>query len=376
MTSIRHRRLLLHAATLLLFVATSAAVVVLRLGSLQPGTRVHIGARARPVHCDLIAAPDGTDRGTGSPLRPFRTVDRLIEALHAGATGCLRRGVYREDVTIRHGGTARAPMVLRSYPGQRATIRGRLYLARAAAHTTIEYLNLDGRSATTACAPRRCPSPSVDADDTTFAHDDVTNAHTGICFDIGSETYGVAHDTLIIHDRIHDCGQLPATNHEHGIYLQDGRGTRIISNVIEDNADRGIQLYPHAVGTMIEGNVIADNGEGIDISGLGSVASDHNVISRNVIVDSQRGYNVASFYARGGRIGTGNIVADNCIGGGARAAEGQSMGVGEAVGFEADENISLPSGPSRRATLPSRTGAYALCVRILGGAGLTVRSGL
>jgi hypothetical protein len=146
--------------------------------------------------------------------------------------------------------------------------------------------------------------------------------------------------------------------------------------VVENNADRGVRLYPDAVGTMIEGNVIANNGERIDISGSGNLASDDDVISQNVIVDSQRGPDVASFWARGGRIGSRNVFAANRIGGGARAAVDRSIGVGVAVGFAAHENISPPSDPSLRATSRSRTGESTPCARILGAVGLRARSGL
>ncbi len=79
---------------------------------------------------------------------------------------------------------------------------------------------------------------------------------------------------------------LPATNHEHGIYVANSVGARIIDNVIVDNADRGIQLYWNAQRTTIAGNIIDHNGEGILISGDYGYASSDNLIINNVITDS------------------------------------------------------------------------------------------
>ena len=50
--------------------------------------------------------------------------------------------------------------------------------------------------------------------------------------------------TVLEHNRIYDCGQLPPTNHQHGIYVSAARDTRIISNLIYDNADRGFSFTP------------------------------------------------------------------------------------------------------------------------------------
>ena len=51
---------------------------------------------------------------------------------------------------------------------------------------------------------------------------------------------------MIEHNRIHDCGELPATNFDHGVYVAEARDTVIRDNWIYSNADRGVQLYPDA----------------------------------------------------------------------------------------------------------------------------------
>jgi parallel beta-helix repeat protein len=232
-------------------------------------------------------------------------VQWLVEHLRPGQTGCLRHGTYHEDVTI-----VRDRIHLRSRPGTRARITGRLWIARQSRGAVVSHLRLDGRNA------RRLPSPTINGDRARFAHVDVTNHHTGICFILGSNGFGRASGTVIRDSRIHDCGRLPATNHDHGIYVAVADHTRILRNVITDNADRGIQLYPDAQRTLIRGNVIAGNGVGIIFSGTGGVSSSHTLVTGNVITGSRIRANVESYYPRGTPPGHDNVVRDNCLAGG------------------------------------------------------------
>jgi parallel beta-helix repeat protein len=276
-------------------------------------------ATASAAACNRVAAPGGADGGAGTESTPYATVQRLVETLTPGQTGCLRAGVYEQDVTLEHGGRAGAPIILRSYPGERATLVGRLRLVPGASYTTISDLALVGLEHGHQCS-KMCASPTVDANHTSFINDDVTNDHADtICFLLGDSggVWGTADNTTIEHDRIHDCGALPATNYDHGIYVEESHGSRIVSNLIYDNADRGIQLYPQAIGTLIRGNVIAGNGEGVDFGASGQQSSNDNTVEDNIITGSNVLYNVMSAYGPGDRVGTGNVVRDNCVGGGA-----------------------------------------------------------
>ncbi len=116
---------------------------------------------------------------------------------------------------------------------------------------------------------------------------------------------------VIERNRIHDCGRLPATNKDHGIYVVDARNTVIRDNWIYDNADRGIQLYPDAQRTRIVGNVIDGNGEGIIFGGTGGVTSNHNLVKGNVITNSKLRWNVSS--GPTGPTARGNLVLQNCL---------------------------------------------------------------
>ena len=287
-----------------------------------------LGPAASLAACNLVASPSGSDSASGTPAAPFQTAQKLVSSLTPGQTGCLEAGTYNENVTFRASGTATAPITLTSYPGQTATIVGRMYIVDGANYTTITGLDLNGEN------PQQALSPMIDANDATFSYDDVTNDHTGTCFGIGSATWGWATGTLITHDAIHDCGQLPATNSQHGLYIGAATDTTIAWSLIYGNADRGIQLYPDAQHTTIDHDVIDDNGEGIIISGAGGVASSYTNIYDNILSNANVRHDVESYWPPGNPVGVDNTVHNNCIWGGREGGIGMADG-----GYRASENL-------------------------------------
>ncbi len=277
-------------------------------------------APSRAADCAIVASPSGSDSASGTLAHPLKTIQHLTEALKAGQVGCVRGGVYREDLRVGHGGrNETARLTIESYGRERATLVGRLYIPRGSNFVTIKQLNLNGRNRSL------LPSPTVNGNSAEFISDDVTNEHTGICFILGSRGYGRARRSVIIGNRIHDCGVLPSRNLDHGIYVAESRGARILNNVIFKNADRGIQLFPNAQETVIEHNIIDENGEGITFSGDG-VASSNTTVAYNLITRSKIRYDVESYYAAGTRPGVNNVVSHNCLFGGAQGSHDMEVG--------------------------------------------------
>jgi parallel beta-helix repeat protein len=315
--------------------------------------------------CDKVASPSGDDAAAGTDSAPLRTAQALADSLAPGETGCLHAGTYFEDLRVNHGGNAGAPIVIQSYPGERARVVGRLYVPRGSDYVTVANLDLDGTNLQGTNADD-LPSPTVDSAYATFQGDDVTNDHTNICFNLGNSSYGRAEHTLIQGDRIHDCGVLPAQNHHHGIYVSNADDTQILNNVIYDNADRGIQLYPDAQRTTIKGNVIDGNGEGIIFSGDGGVSSNDNVVENNVITNSTLRNNVESYYPDGNPIGSGNLVQDNCIYGGAR--DSGDGAIGDGVGYSVSATIHANPQYANRAGKDFQLAPTSPCAALLAGA--------
>ncbi|MFL5869389.1 MAG: right-handed parallel beta-helix repeat-containing protein [Thermoleophilaceae bacterium] len=311
---------------------TLAALALLGVGSSSAcatGPAAHQTRRAA-APCTRYAAPWGSNGARGSFAHPFRGVRRLIHSLRPGQKGCLRKGIYRENLSINRGGSARRPITLRSYPGETARLVGTLTLNDGASNLIFDHLYLDGVNS------RGAASPIVTARNVTFRNNDVTNEHTAICFLLGVPGYGRAKNVAITRNRIHDCGRLPRTQLDHGIYVEHTNAVVISQNWIYDNADFGVHLYPDAQGTRVTGNVIDGNGMGITFSGEDHVASNDNLVEHNVISNSVERYNVENYFP--GPTGHGNVLRSNCVGGGVRDSGNGGIQVPHA-GFDATGNV-------------------------------------
>lgn len=252
--------------------------------------------------CDLVAAPNGADSAAGTEAAPLRTATELLAELQSGQTGCLREGTYvdRQFLVKTPGVT------LTSFPGERATLRGQLRFNVGATASVAENLDLDGRNVDDLLGPL------IYADDVVLRGNDITNEHTAICVHVDDYSNAPPPRGVVIESNvIHDCGRLPATNHEHGVYIGNARGTVVRGNVIYGNADRGVQLYPDADDSIVTGNVIDGNGQGVIFGGGPSSSSDNNLVADNVITNSTIRYNIESSWQ--GPVGTGNVARDNCV---------------------------------------------------------------
>jgi hypothetical protein len=269
------------------------------------------GAGAAPT-CDKFASPLGLNTNPGTQLLPYRTVQRLANSLAPGQTGCLRGGAYVGGLTVVRGGTPDAPVTLQSYSGERAVVSGRVVIESTAQYAMLSDLDLVGVNL------ENLPSPLIEGSSAVIQDSDITNLHTADCVYIGTDEHPVR-DVTIARNRIHDYGLIPLTNRHHGVSVWNAFDTEIRRNVIYDNADRGVQLYPNSQRTHVAYNVIDGNGEGVLLAGSRFLkTSNGNVIERNVITNSIARDNIETYWPEGGRVGTGNIVRENCVWGGAR----------------------------------------------------------
>ena len=294
----------------------------------QSSERSHGDASAAAKNrCDRYAAPNGRDRSRGTWRRPYRSVRRLLRSLSPGDVGCLKRGTYDENVSIRRGGRQGAPIKLTRVPGATATIHGLISVTRSAHDVVVDGLRLDGTNSD------EVPSPQINAERITFVRNRVTNHHSGICFILGGEgeRYGIARHVKILNNQIYGCGRLPATSHDHGIYVEQSVGAVIRGNFIHDNADWGVHFYPAARDSVMTENVLYRNGGGVIFAGEGDQASSGNLVTRNVIAGSLNTYNLESYW--GGAVGDGNTAPKNCLWDGAQG------NIAEQVGFSASQNV-------------------------------------
>jgi parallel beta-helix repeat protein len=236
-----------------------------------------------PERCDAVAGP-----GQSAP--------DLLDRLGPGQTGCFRAGTYKFSLLGINSDVTLGP-----YGRQRVTLQGEIKVRPSGAGSTIQGMTLDGRGGDSRIGPR------IYADRVTLRNNEITNHHTSICVQIGSWYDGPPPRGVVIErNRIHDCGERPTTNKDHGVYVSEARNTVIRDNWIYDNVDRGIQLYHDADGSKVTGNVILQNGDGIVIN----ADSSDNEIYGNIIFDSVLGWNV---YGGNDGSGSNNYVHNNCL---------------------------------------------------------------
>ncbi len=298
-------------------------------------------AAAAPGGCTVYASPAGSDAASGTAALPVRSLQRVVDMLRPGGVGCLLPGTYAGGATVAAGGDPGAPITIRSAASTRALIHGKIWIEHSAHDVVLSNLALDDVVPIDRSQMPPISDLLIEGDRVTVADSDIQSENTGICVLVGGNR-GTASDTTITGSRIHNCGPLPAYNHGHGIYVEHSRNLRVLDNWIYDNADRGIQLYPDAQHTLIQGNVIDGNGEGIIISGDGNLTSNDNLVTGNIISNSRLRYNVESYWSSA--VGVGNVVRGNCLWNG---AEGN---IGEQTGFTATDNkiMAPPSSASGR----------------------------
>ena len=279
-----------------------------------PATGADGARRSGTSTCTKYAAPWGRNSNRGTVLRPYRSVQYLVNKLTRGQVGCLKRGTYVGDVSFYRG-----DVTLRSVIGVRARIRGYLRITDEANHVTVSRIVIDGHDA----GPITL---HVYGDDAVLTRLEVTNRHKlngtyrGSCILLGHVTMPTFRP-LISRSRIHACGGGNG-GHDHGIYAEFSRGAVIRNNYIYDNPGYGISMYPSAQNSLIAHNVIDGNGRenrgNLTFSGeeaggeyAQSFASSNNRVQWNIITNAQARYNVESYFPE--RQPVGNVVEHNCV---------------------------------------------------------------
>ena len=246
-----------------------------------------------PATCDKLAAVSGSDAGAGTLASPYATLQKLANSLAPGQRGCFRAGTY----SFAQTDLMTPNVTLAPYGDGAVTLRGPIKVRPAGHDLTIEGMKLHGGAAI---------GPKIYADRTVLRDNEITNEHTSTCVHVGSWYEEPAPQGVVIErNRIHDCGELPTTNKEHGVYLSEARDPIVRDNWIYDNVDRGVQQYFEVHGARITGNVIFRNGEGVNFSG----GSDQ-IVAGNIIARSNLSWNV--YAGSTGSPGEG-VLRDNCV---------------------------------------------------------------
>jgi hypothetical protein len=255
------------------------------------------------THAGWYVTTAGRSSGTGATDSPWDLQTALRGGngkVQPGDTIWLRAGTYRGSFTSSLTGTAAAPIVVRQYPGERATIDG--------GATSTDALAVDGQwaiywgfeimmSGTQRYGPAGFGTP-LRGDGVYVRYASNVKLINLIVHDVGHGTYteNAAHNIEIYGWIIYNGGNEDASRSDgHGIYIKnDGTGWKVArDNVIFNQFGFGIHGYAES-GTLLknivlDGNVVFDNGTPSDYSDNanlqlgGTVVADNDSVTNNLL---------------------------------------------------------------------------------------------
>lgn len=214
-------------------------------------------------------SPDGSESGDGSAARPWDLAKALSHpaVVRGGDTIWVRAGTYTGRFTSSLRGATGAPIVVRAYPGERATIDGSLLVqGSGTVYWGFEVMNSTFRRVSTqsTSSPTDIGASGVGVDsrgaDNRFVNLVIHDTPTGIT------AFNAAADNEVYGCLIYNNGwEAPDRGHGHGIYAQNATGTkRIADNIVFNQFGYGLHVYGSSAASLrgfdIEGNVLFTNG--------------------------------------------------------------------------------------------------------------------
>ena len=218
------------------------------------------------THGGYYVSPSGSSSGDGSSSNPWSITTAFAGAsgkIHPGDTVWLRGGRYGsgESNSVYHAtlsGTATAPIIIRQYPGERATINGNItadgnyvwFWGFEVANTNTAAQNVIG-------VDSHCPGCRFI---NLVVHD-----HSGDGFGMWSEGPNqVAYGNIVYNNGFHGS---TSTTFGHGIYAQNNTGTKLLQdNILFDQFGYGIHVYGSDAAFLnnftIDGNASFNSGLG------------------------------------------------------------------------------------------------------------------
>lgn len=277
-----------------------AAGIALAFRSAPPANPFGSGAAAPRTR--YVSRAVGSDRASGTPSRPWRTIRRALRSVRPGDTVVVGPGTYPETLVESRSGRASAPIAIAALPGERPTITGRLKI-------TGSWVRVSGflfRGQTSANRHGVLVYVSG-ADHVELSGNELEDAAKSGIY-LGDAGNGADY-ARIVGNYVHDNGT--HSNLDHGVYYGTGRGGYVANNVVVDNYAKGIQLYPECNGAVVANNTIVRNRRyGIILGGDDGTTSSGNVIANNVVAFNGSG-GIATYWVSG--TGTGNVAKDNLV---------------------------------------------------------------
>ena len=193
----------------------------------------------------------------------------------------VRSGTYPEWATETRSGTARNPITLRAYPGERPVITGRLKIEGA--FFCVRGMRFVGRTSANRTEPLIYVAGAQHIE--ILRNTILSAALSGIY--VGDEG-DLSEDVSIISNEIRDNGT--HDRFDHGIYLGHVRDGLIANNLVIDNRAIGVKVEPEAEHMVVTQNTVVDNGkDGVVVEGELNWSSNDNLVVNNIVAFNKAG---------------------------------------------------------------------------------------
>ncbi len=215
-------------------------------------------------HVGYFVTVNGSQTGDGSAGNPWDLATALAQPgiVHPGDTIWVHGGTYAGQFTSNLTGTSGAPVILREFPGERATIDGKLSIAgQYAYYWGLEVICSDPIRST--LLPGSDPADVPRQEMTVFITGPYNKIINMVLHDLGDGLYSgwSAQGLEIYGTLVYNNGWVgPDRGHGHGLYLQNQFETkRVIDNVIFDNFSTNLKIGGSAgylINFAVEGNSV------------------------------------------------------------------------------------------------------------------------
>jgi hypothetical protein len=312
----------------MLLVWLMAVVAICSWGMVKPVTASAATVASESARHDYYVATTGSDSGPGSESRPWRTVNHAAAQAKPGDVIHVAPGTYDENVVIRTGGTAGAPIRFVSTVKWGAKVVGvRNSWTQGGDRPAIEinasYIDINGFDVS---APHAVVGIEVNAVRSPVSyvrlldndiHDVAGSCKLGFCDRtrvkrVATGGAGIildgakgpwSHNLDVIGNTIHDIGD-PSNpynvNLNHGIYVANGGklaytdaglyAAKVQNNIIYRIEATGIHEYHWTSNVIVTNNTVTDAGVGgILVSGQPGEGANkcinrHSIVANNILV--------------------------------------------------------------------------------------------
>lgn len=240
----------------------------------------------------------------------------MVLCLHGGdhAASNIWTGLSRSGSSI-------TPLVVKSYPGETATIHGQLTIDSN--YLTLSGIRIDHFNTVDGLIGGDCTGYGqaliLAGSNITLDHDEIFQSQR--TFNGYNDKFNLfiqGSNETISHSKIHDVGG--CSTFDHGIYIGHGSNTKVFQNWIwNTHFGWGVQIYPDASGTSVYSNVIDSPMSGLVTCSTGG----HNEFYNNVVTNS----------IGGGTTGSGSLVSGCGPQGGGTASVTDNDQFGNPGGF-------------------------------------------